>query len=206
MKKFIIGVLASLAISRTFKRELLLVIYKVYVEVNKEFNILPEISLEALRRTNKKMMDNKDFLAKSLVNDHRGNFRKFFEELYKLELMNYLGERKSSARDYPTVVNQFISDGPKPGPDPSTEASAVKSSKDVSSQTMKNPIDGRTMVNKFTPGEGNAVFLEPKDSIAQQAINFVNKQAEKTGKPPITEADVVKMSERLAKRQGMTEQ
>ena len=168
MKKFIIGVLASLAISRTFKRELLLVIYKVYVEVNKEFNVLPEISLEALRRTNKKMMDNKDFLAKSLVNDHRGNFRKFFEELYKLELMNCLGERKSS--------------------------------KDVSSQTMKNPIDGRTMVNKFTPGEGNAVFLEPKDSIAQQAINFVNQQAAKTGKPQITQEDVAKTQEELRKR------
>lgn len=164
MKKFIIGVLASLAISRTFKRELLLVIYKVYVEVNKEFNILPEISLEALRRTNKKMMDNKDFLAKSLVNDHRGNFRKFFEELYKLELMNYLGERKSSARDYPTVVNQFISDGPKPGPDPSTEASSIK------------------------------------DTIAQGAINIVNQQAAKTGKPQITQEDVAKTQEELRKR------
>lgn len=165
MKKFIIGVLASLAVSRTFNRELLLVIYKVYTDVNKEINVLPEISVEALRRTNRVMMDNKNVLAKSLVNDHRGNFRKFFEERYKHELMNYLGERKSSARDYPTVVNQFLDPDPKQGP-------------------------GLTAI---------------KDPIAQGAINFINEQASKTGKKPITDADVVSMQKKLAER-GMTEQ
>lgn len=169
MKKFIIGILASLAVSRTFKRELLLVIYKVYTDVNREVDVLPQISIEALRRTNKALMDNKDVLAKSLVNDHRGNFRKFFQERYKHELMNYLGERKSSARDYPTVVNQFINTDPRGGPGPSAGASSIR------------------------------------DAVAQGAINFVNEQAAKAGKPKISDADVVSMQKKLSER-GMTEQ
>lgn len=58
-----------------------------------------------------------------------------------------------------------------------------------------------TVLKKFfnsAPGEGGPASLG--DSIAQGAINFVNKEAAKTGKPQITQEDVAKTQEELRKR------
>lgn len=114
MKKFIIGIIASLVTSRIIKTEMTLMIFKAFTSVNEELDALPSVALEALKATVKDLKENRDLHAERLVRKYRGNMKQMFKDMYRTNLIEVLKKRKAGrvASMGPVIQNFATHGGP----------------------------------------------------------------------------------------------
>lgn len=124
MKKLIIGLIASIVVRHSIKREWIIMMYKIYNHVSYELNARPKESLRALQNVNKDFKKNQQKYGEQLARGYKFNLKKFFTDLFTAELQKILAEPKDGPQKVaamgptlgpPPVVNQFIHGGPPPG-------------------------------------------------------------------------------------------